>query len=107
MKKEIARLQAFEGKCGAEFGGTVNPQNPPMPSDVLQGQENDFDKQVNSYHEWLDSVKVMKADGELGTLCLQERINLMERSVIKQAQELQSTKVITLLSKLLYVLTTQ
>ena len=58
------------------------------------------------YHQWLDSIKVVRDNGELSELGLQaalaahgwhqrwgqERVELMERSIIKQAQELQNTK---------------
>jgi hypothetical protein len=44
---------------------------------------------VDSYHQWLDSVKVLSKGGQLESLGLQERLDLMERSVVKQAQELE------------------
>jgi len=80
-------------KQEVHFGCTVNPHNPPMPGDVLNGQA-DFNKQVDCYHKWLNSVKVTRANGEVANLGLQERIDLMERCVIKQAQELQNTKAL-------------
>lgn len=107
MRGELERLQGLvdhERLANRLVTPTVQGFEP-VPSNQISGasvlgldkagetaQPKDFNSQVRQYHQWLDSIKVVRDNGEVSDLGLQERVDLMERSIIKQAHELQNTK---------------
>ena len=93
MREELERLQGLiEGQNAApKLVAPTNKGFTPVQNDQITGtavlgmqsgqQSNpkDFNTQVQQYHQWLDSIKVLRDNGEVSELELQERVDLMER----------------------------
>jgi len=87
-KKENDRLKTIFEKNGATADLI-------MPAGLRDGgADADYDTQLQNYQKWMDSLKVVGEDGELKNLDMTDRLALMERSIIKQSQELQRTKAL-------------
>jgi len=87
QQEENDRLKESQS-VSTNAGGVVDMAPPPR----IMNSSEDYDTQLENYQKWLDSLKVVGEDGELKSLDSNDRLALMERSVIKQSQELQRTK---------------